>query len=175
LLPSKRKRRRRIRRFAIHFVVADSPSAHPTLIITCYLNIVGRRGGELGDRFAIHFVVVVVADPPPAYPSIHHPLLPAKRRRNKRRRRRRRKEEEEEDLKPVFFNCQKNKFPAVFFGSEVSEGKTLSPTKSLKKILQSLFETNWRGRGFFCCVLRFFLRCLDFQSSKNLKWCELLF
>jgi hypothetical protein len=42
-------------------------------------------------------------------------LLPAKRRRNKRRRRRRRKEEEEEDLKTVFFNCQKNKFPAVFF------------------------------------------------------------
>jgi hypothetical protein len=87
LLPSKRKRRRR--RFAIHFVVADSPSAHPTLIITCYLNIIGRRGGELGDRFAIHFVVV--ADPPPAYPSIHHPLLPAKRRRNKRRRRRKKK------------------------------------------------------------------------------------
>jgi hypothetical protein len=56
----------------------------------------------------------------------------------------------------------------------VSEGKTLSPTKSLKKVLQSLFETNWRGQGF-CCVLRFFLRCLDFQSSKNLKWCELLF
>jgi hypothetical protein len=90
LLPSKRKRRRR-RRFAIHFVVADSPSAHPPIIITCYLNIVGRRGGELGDRFAIHFVVVVVADPPPAYPSIHLPLLPAKTRRNKRRRRRKKK------------------------------------------------------------------------------------
>jgi hypothetical protein len=93
LLPSKRKRRRRRRRrrrFAIHFVVADSPSAHPPIIITCYLNIVGRRGGKLGDRFAIHFVVVV-ADPPPAYPSIQLPLLPAKRRRNKRRRRRRKK------------------------------------------------------------------------------------